>query len=120
MLLKIKQWIKSLFSFRFVHPLINDKLSTAIDDKLSKRVRAQNDAVDHYNRILNMHLRTYFSKQYESPELMQAAFNFTNKEWHKLARDVNSTNKLINLDKEAFKKRVELTVKHFKESQTKN
>ncbi|MES2592397.1 MAG: hypothetical protein V4608_10960 [Bacteroidota bacterium] len=116
MIQKIKKFLKTIFSARFTHPVVNEKLSTAIDDKLKKRVKEQGVEIDKNTLLLNSYLRTYFSKQYETPELMRHAFDVTNKEWQKHCRNINSTSKLINLDKEAFKKRVQLTIKTFNET----
>lgn len=110
MINKLRQKIKGLFSKRFIHPIIDTQLSTAIDDKINRRKSEQQIQSDKYNDILNSYLRTYFSKTYDSQLDMMVAFKSVNKKWKTLCRDVNSTNPLINLKKDAFQNQVKLVV----------
>lgn len=106
----IKQFIKRMFSFKFVHPIIDEQIDHAINDKLKKRRLEQEDETVKYNDKLNSYLRTYFSKDYATPQEMAMAFALVNKQWQELCRSVNSKNKLINLNKNSFKDRVKLTL----------
>lgn len=114
---KIKQFFKSLFSAKFIHPIVDEELDHAIHDKLRKRRQDQISETEKYNDILNTFLKTYFSKHYNNPQEMGIAFGIANKKWQKLCRDVNSTNKLINLKKESFTERVKLTINQIKQNE---
>lgn len=118
MLLKIKRFFKSLFSKNFIHPEINKRINTAIDDKIAGRVKAQSKETEKHTAFLNSLLRTYFSKQYDSPEMMKVSFDLCNKEWQTLVRDINSKSKLINLNKHAFSNKVKLVIKNINENGT--
>lgn len=112
---KFRSFLRRLFSKGFIHPALNEKLNTVIEDKINRVQKDQQVLIDKYSEFLNSYLRTYFSKQYDSQTQMAVAFNATNKEWQKLCRQVNSTEKLINIDKEAFKRQVKLVVTKTKE-----
>jgi len=113
-----KSFIK-LFSFKFVHPVVNEELAHAINDKLDKRRKSQEDETEKYNDVLNSYLRTYFSTTYQNNQEMSIAFDLTNKKWKELCRDVNGKNKLINIKKEAFQNRVKLTFNQLNENKKK-
>lgn len=120
MIKKIKRIFKILFSKRFVHPVVDERLSTAIDDKIEARKKAQENESAIYEAKLNEFVKTYFSKKYESVELMGVSFAETNRQWKKLCRDVNRRNKLINLNKNAFQNRVQLVINQMKQNGTEN
>jgi hypothetical protein len=110
----IKRFLKSVFSKQFIHPIIDQKLDMAIDDKLKRRAIEQEKLTDKYTQILNNYLKTYFSKTYATNSDMELAFTTTNREWKKLCREVNSKEKLINLKKEAFENQVKLVINQIK------
>ncbi len=62
--------------------------------------------MDKYNAIMNDYIHTFLSKQYSSIIEQQMAFDLINKDWKNLVRQVNSTEKLINLSKTAFEKQI--------------
>jgi len=119
MIKKLKSFFKKLFSKKFVHPVVNEKLSNAIDDKISKRIEKQNDLAKDYEIVLNGIVKTYVSKQYESVDTMKVAFDLSNKEWNKICKEVNGKSKLINLNKNAFKNKVEFVIKTLKDGTSK-
>jgi len=120
MIKNIRRIFKKWFSFKFKHPAVDETLNTAINDKIASRVKLQEAETKIHTDTLNSYLKTYFSKQYESPEMMKLAFDTTNKKWLNLVREVNGTSKLINLKKDAFKNQVELVIKKIKENGTNN
>lgn len=99
----------------FVHPTFDSELSTVIDSKIKRVQSKQEDLAEKYNKILNNYLKTYFTKKYNSQTEMAIAYQAANKEWKKLCREVNSTEKLINIDKGAFERQVKLVVAKTKE-----
>ncbi len=105
---KIIKWIGKYISFstKFISPEVNQKLSNAIDDKIAQRRVLQNVAIDLHTKVLNEYLLTFLTKQYADSSERRIAFDFANKKWEKYCRSVNATNKLINLKKDSFKKRV--------------
>lgn len=117
--MKFWKWFKSLFSWKFVHPAVNEELAHAINDKLDKRRKEQEEQQEKYNDILNGYLRTYFSTAYVDNKEMSIAFDLTNKKWKELCKQVNKSNKLINIKKEAFTERVKLTLAELHKSKTK-
>lgn len=120
MILKLRRLIKKWFSFKFKHPVVNQTLNTAIDDKIARRVKEQEAETKIHTDALNVILRTYFAKKYESPEMMKEGFDTCNKEWLTLVRKVNGTSKLINLKKDAFHNQVKLVIKKIEENGTNN
>lgn len=116
---KLWIWFKSLFSLHFVHPSANEELAHAINDKLDKRRREQEEQSEKYNDILNGYLRTYFSTTYKDNNEMSIAFDLTNKKWKELCKQVNKSNKLINIKKDAFADRVKLTLNELHKSKMK-
>ena len=116
-LLKIKAFLKKHISFSkdFIHPVINENLSDAIDDKLTKRKVAQGIAIDIHTQTLNNYLHTYFSKlQGLTPQQAILAYDIANRNWRKYVRNINSTNKLINLNKDAFEIQVKKVLEKMK------
>lgn len=114
----MKSFFKKLFSRKFIHPVVNEKLSNAIDDKIAARVRQQQDLTREHEIVLNDIIKTYFSKKYESVDTMKVAFDLSNNKWQKICREVNGKSKLINLNKNAFKNKVEIIIKTLKENGT--
>jgi len=117
----LKRWIQFIkkylsFSKEFVHPVINEQLDRAIEDKLRKRRVSQIEETEKYTEILNSYLKTYFSKTYNNTDEMAVAYGLINKQWEELCRNVNGTNKLINIKKGAFKERVKLTIQKINET----
>ena len=117
MLIKIKQFLKRIFSKRFIAPIINEKLATAIDDKIIRRRKDQEKKTQEHTDILNSFLKTYFSRKYNNSSDMLTAFNTCNKHWKKHCVLINSTEKLINLKKDAFEKNVEKVINKLKENE---
>lgn len=106
----ILQFFKWLMKGATPHTSINQKLDTALDDKLRKRREEQQVLIQEHNEVLNSFLRTYFSKQYISNKEMAFAFSVSDRQWKRYVREVNSTTKLINLNKNDFKHRVMKTL----------
>ena len=100
---KVKSFFKKLFSKHFISLEVNKELATALDDKLLRHKIKQEIAIEQHNKVLNSYLYTFLKKKYSNPAEMQLAFDITNKEWKKYTSKINSSNKLINLNKEAFK-----------------
>ena len=116
MLKKIKSFFRKLFSKQFIHPEVNKRLSNAIDDKIARRNEDTEKEINKNTEVLNSYLRTYFDKKYSSQSKMQVSFQTCNKQWLKHCREINSTNKLINVDKKAFEKQVKLVINKLKEN----
>lgn len=116
---KIIKWFKSLFSTKFIAPVVIEKLSTAVDDKIARLKADALKEADVHKKILRDYVRTYFDKQYESSHDMEVAYHTINKEWKKHVRYINSTNKLINLSKLSFEKECERFIKIVKENKAK-
>jgi len=100
------KFYKKLFSTKFVHPVINERLAEAIDDKLNATRKEQEALKEKYNVIMRDNIHTFLSKQYSSAIEQQMAFDVINKDWKKLVREVNSTEKLINLNKRGFEQQI--------------
>lgn len=114
----MKKWFAKIISFfrKNKLPEINKPLSTAIDDKLAKRKLAQDITKDIHTKVLNTYLVTYFKKEYKSVGEMQFAFGIANKKWQQYVREINSTNKLINLNKRAFQIKVKEIIEKSKQN----
>lgn len=120
MIKRFREWLRKLVNKRaFVHPALDKNVNTVIDDKIKRIHVKQERLTEKYNNILNGYLRTYFSKQYASQADMSIAYEATNKEWKSLVRKVNSTEKLINLKKDAFQNQVFAVIEKLKENQNK-
>jgi hypothetical protein len=115
MFTKFREFLRRLFQKSIAHPVIDTRVNTVIEDKIKRTQLAQMDLSDKYNSILNNYLKTYFSKKYTSQTEMAVAFKAVDKEWKKLCREVNGTEKLINIDKNAFSRQVKLVVSKTKE-----
>lgn len=112
---KLKElFLKFIQRNNFVHPVLDETVNSAIDGKIKRTQKIQQELSDKYNTILNNYLLTYFSRKYANQSEMAIAFKATNKEWESLCRKVNSTEKLINLKKEAFKNNVKLVIEKTK------
>lgn len=118
MLKRCIQFIKRNISFskKFVHPVVDEQLDHAINDKLNKRRILQIEETEKYGDILNTYLKTYFAKEYNNSDEMGVAYGIINKQWEDLCREVNGKNKLINIKKDAFKNRVKLTIQKINET----
>lgn len=116
-LLKIKAFLKKHISFSkdFIHPVINENLSDAIDDKLTKRKVSQKITIDIHTQVLNSYLHTYFTK-ISTTDAGGAvlAYETANRSWQKYVRQINSNNKLINLNKKAFEQQVKKVLEKMK------
>ena len=101
---RFSKWLKSLFSPKFIVPEVNKKLSMAIDDKIAKtKVKMEEERAKH-DHILKEYLRTYFDREYSCEEDQEYSYLICNRGWKLHVKQVNSTNKLINLDKRAFER----------------
>lgn len=108
------------FNWRFVHPVIDTELDHAIDDKLKARRMKQAEEIEKHNDILNGYLRTYFSKRYADNQEMAIAFDLTNKKWKSYCKNINKSNKLVNLRNTMFEERVRLTINKLTEMKSIN
>lgn len=112
----ISSFFKGLFSKRFVHPIVNERLATAIDDKINRENKERQAKIEKHNEILNQYVRTYFSRRYSDNDEMQIAFDTINKDWKKHCRVINSTDKTINLKSNYFEQRVKTVITNLKEN----
>lgn len=115
---KIKDWLKKTFSAKFVHPIVIQKLDTALDDKIKRRAKDQDKEIEKQDEILAQYLKSYFGKQYKDQAEMSFAFGVVNKQWEKHCRNVNGTSRLIRLNKNAFKSKVKLVINNINEKKT--
>jgi hypothetical protein len=116
MIKKLKELFRRFIQrISFVHPVLDRELSSTIDSKIKRVQNKQQELADKYNQILNNYLKTYFSKKYSSQSEMAVAYSAADKEWKKLCREVNSTEKLININKDAFSRQVKLVIAKTKE-----
>lgn len=86
----------------FVHPVVNDGFRDAIDHKIQSNKKQQDDLIKIHNEYLNSLLQTLFSRNYNSSMDMRIAYELLNKEWKKYCKEINSTERLINLKHGAF------------------
>ncbi len=104
---KIIKWFKNLFSVKFITPVVDEKLKTAVDDAILAESKKREELRKHHYKILMSYLKTYFDHEYACSQDMQIAYEKINKQWMKHCRDVNSTDRLIKLNKDNFKKECE-------------
>lgn len=119
MIKSISNFFKGLFSKRFVHPIINERLATAVDDKINRENKERQARIEKHNEVLNQHVRTYFSRRYDNNDEMQIAFDTINRDWKKHCRLMNSTDRLLNLRSRAFEERVKTVITNLKENDRK-
>lgn len=104
MLKKFAKWFKSLFSTKFITPVVNEKLNTAMEDKMKRWRNEYQKQKNSHDQTLADFLRTYFDRTYVSDSEMDVAYDVANRAWKKYCREVNSTSKYITLNKDAFEK----------------
>lgn len=114
---KIKAFFKRIFSTKFIAPIVNEKLATSIDDKITRKRKEQEKLTEFHTSILNSFVKTYLSKKYENKQEMQIAFETCNKQWKKHCAQINSKEKLISLKKTAFESQVKIVIKKLKENE---
>ena len=107
---KFVKWFKGLFSSNFITPTVNEKLATAVDDKIKKHNKVAEQEMAKYTQIMADYLKTFFSRKYLSDMDSQLAFDTLDREWKQLCVKVNSTNRHINLKKDEFKRQVKITL----------
>lgn len=109
---KFKKWLKGVFSFSkdFIVPVVNEKLATAVDDKLKAHGKTMQKEMDKYTQVMADMLKTFFSRKYKSDMDSQLAFDTINREWKQLCRTVNGTNKNLNLNKNEFERQVKIVL----------
>jgi hypothetical protein len=111
---KFKAWFRNLFSARFIVPVVNEKLATAVDDKLKARRKKYDKMVTENQQILRNYARTYLDKAYSCEADMAFAFDEINRAWKKHVRSINSTSKIISLRKDGFEIEVKALIKIMK------
>lgn len=105
-----KRFIKILISFikKLFHKIeiipIDEKVDGIIDLKIAAHKKRASEESEFYQAKLKSLLNTYFSKKYATRAEMGIAYAIADKEWRKLVKTVNSTNKFVTLDKNAFEK----------------
>lgn len=82
---------------------IKPELDKAIENKIAARDKIVVQTAAFYEAELQSYLKTYFGKQYTSEAEMSIAYSACDRKWRNLVRQVNSSNKFINLNKDAFK-----------------
>ena len=102
MMKRFKKWLKSLFSAKFIVPQVNQKLATAIDDKNRARGKEFEKLKEEHNLILRGYVRTYLDKTYTCEADQSFAFDYLNRKWKEHARKINSSSKIITLNKKGF------------------
>ena len=107
---KFVKWFKGLFSSNFIVPTVNEKLATAVDDKIKANGKQVQKEMDKYTKIMADYLKTFFSRKYLSDMDSQLAFDTINREWKQLCRAVNSTNKNLSLNKNEFERQVRIVL----------
>lgn len=116
----LKRFIKlivAIFNKRSVIPF-KPELDKAIENKIEAHEKIATDTIAFYEAVLQSYLKTYFGKQYTSQAEMAIAYSACDKKWRKLARKVNSTNKFITLNKDAFKNQCVTIVNNLTKSKT--
>lgn len=108
------KWFKSLFSTKFIVPVVNERLSTAVDDKIKKRRIEFEKLKDENQQILRNYVRTYLDKEYTCEADMAFAYDTINRDWKKHVRLINSTSKVITLRKDGFEKEVKMLIANIK------
>ncbi len=120
MLKKFLKFLKKFFSAKFIHPIVDEKTNTAVDDKINAW-RKQYDKLTQENEVVLRNLiRTYFDKAYESDAEMEVAYGVCNKTWCRHVRLINSTSKIISLDKMSFENGAKEFIKRIKAKEVTN
>lgn len=73
-----------------------------VEEAINKQKAKQKVAIDEHTKFLNMLLTTLVSRKYSSHLEMKTAYDVLNKKWKLRCRDVNSTSKDVNLNKNGF------------------
>lgn len=107
---KIVKWFKGLFSKNFITPVVNEKLATAVDDKIKAHHKVANKEADKYTQVMADYLKTFFSRKYTSDLDSQMAYDTINRDWKKLCKKVNGTSRHINLKKDEFERQVKIVL----------
>lgn len=105
---KFVKWLKGLFSKDFIVPVVNERLATAVDDKIKANTKVTEKDMAKYTQVMADYLKTFFSRKYKSDLDSQLAFDTINREWKQLCRAVNSTNKNLSLNKNEFERQVKI------------
>lgn len=107
---KIAKFVRGLFSRNFIVPAVNEKLATAVDDKIKAHSKKTEIEQAKYTKIMADHLATFFARKYTCDIDSQLAFDIINREWKQLVRQVNSTNRHLNLKKDEFERQVKIVL----------
>jgi len=114
---KFRKWLRGLFSKDFIVPVVNERLATAVDDKLKAHGKQTQKEMDKYTQVMADYLQTFFSRKYKSDMDSQLAFDTINREWKQLCRKVNSTNRNLSLNKGEFERQVKIVLEKEKAKQ---
>jgi hypothetical protein len=63
-----------------------------------------------YQAKLKEMIKTFLEKKYVSQDEMNAAYKKTDAEWREYAKKINSSSRIINLDKNGFEKECMKTI----------
>jgi len=107
---------KLIRSVAFVHPVVHEGFRGAIDQKIKDNTKKQDELIKIHTEHLNSLLATLFSRTYESSMDMRIAYELLNKEWKKYCKEVNSTERLINLKHGAFTERFKQVIETTKQN----
>ena len=106
-------WInKQIRKAGFIHPIVNEQLSNAIDHKIAANEKETRAKVNFHNEYLKELLSTLISKNYNTSGDFQIAYEYLNKQWIDYAKKVNSTEKMLNLKRNAFSESFKLIIKN--------
>lgn len=118
---RFRKWLKKYihFSKNFIHPEIDNKLNTVVEDKIKSWRSEYEKKKEEHDQKLKSFLRTYFDREYASELDMQVAFDTINNQWKDYVREVNSTSKVITLSRTAFTDEVKAFIKRVKANEEK-
>ena len=105
---KFFKWLKGLST---TVPNVNEKLATAVDDKIKSFNKQTAKEMEKYTKIMHHdYLETFFNRKYLSDMDSELAFDTLNRSWKKLCRDVNSSNRNLTLKKDEFERQVKIVL----------
>lgn len=119
----IKRIIEFFRSISFVHPILEEQPSLVkkeIDGVVEKEMMKIDEKISSYDKILDEYIIAYLGKKYDTPFHMEAAYYTINRQWLDLCKKVNRTEKNINLNKNAFKNKVNNTINKLKNHEVQN
>jgi hypothetical protein len=119
----IKIFLDFFKGIRFIHPELEEKPSLVkkeIEGIVEKEMIKIDEKIASYDKILDDYIIAYLGKKYDTTLHMEAAYYAINRKWLDLCKQVNRKEKNINLNKNAFKNKVNNTINKLKNHEVQN